>query len=100
GQLLPPPGSGPRWIEEAAAFHLRKRLGIEATEPPGWEEPVLSLLPVTIPGEALDRGGRDRRPWTSLVVARPHPIYGPTLADGTPAIPAAIWLPEFEWQAA
>jgi hypothetical protein len=96
GQLLSPPGAGSDWIDRAAEHVLRLGLGIQSEESPGWDEPALAVVAVAVPGESRYPNGRDRRPWSLLVVARPHPVHGPKLTDGSSALPAALWREDFD----
>jgi hypothetical protein len=97
GQLLPPVGADRDWIDRAAEHELKLRLGFEDPTPACWDTPVAALLPITSVGESKDPRGRNRRPWSVLVVLRPHPVFGPRRSDGKPAIPAAVWHEGFDW---
>jgi hypothetical protein len=97
GQLLPPPGAEADWIERVAEHELKLRLGLTDSVPSGWDTPVVSLVPITAPGESVDTRGRDRRPWSVLAVLRSHPVFGPSCRDGKPAIPATIWHDGLDW---
>lgn len=98
GQLVPPPGETSAWIDRAAEHVLELQLGIEDPEPAGWKLPAMTLIPISAPGDSKDAKGHDRRPGTVLAVLRPHAAFGPRLADGSVAIPPAVWHEGFDWK--